>query len=276
MHPVILVRIGIIDNAFDLELESGERLRAAAIDQHAIQVLGLRPVSGRLFTDDDVLPGAEPVALVSEQLARDRFGSGAAAVGSVLQAEPERLRVVGVVPQAFAMPQSDVGLWVPMELGPEELGPEAMARFGNLTVVARLGESETPETMAQRLGSRFDDDPRVADPMEMMQADYRVRPLRELWSKGEGQVLMVLGLAVGLVLIAAVFNVAGLWMARWFGRSHEMAIRSALGSGQRLILIGAGIEYLLLALPAAMLALPVASSGLNFSTTWGCWTITAR
>ena len=257
-------RIGIIDAAFDLELESGERVRAASIDQHAVQVLGLEPVSGRLFTDDDVRPGAEPIALVSERLARERFGSSGAAIGHLLPTESDQLRVVGVVPQAFVMPESDVGLWVPMDLGPEELGPEAMARFGNLTVVARAGDNETPETMAQRLGSRFDDDPRVAAPMEMMQADYRVRPLRELWSEGESQVLMVLGLAVGLVLIAAVFNVAGLWMARWLGRSHEMAIRSALGSGQRLVLIGAGIEYLLLALPAAMLAFPVAAIGIEF------------
>ena len=257
-------RIGIIDNSFDLALKSGERLRAAGIDQHAIQVLGLAPVSGRLFVGDDVRPGAEPVALVSEQLARDRFGSPDAAVGAVLRIGPEHLRVVGVVPQTFAMPESDVGLWLPMELGPEEIGPGAMARFGNLIVVARLGAGETPPAMQQRLTSRLDGDARLAQITEMMEADYRVRPLRELWSDGEGQVLMVLGLAVGLVLIASVFNVAGLWMARWFGRSHEMAIRSALGSGQRLVLIGAGIEYLLLALPAAMLAFPVGAIGIEF------------
>ena len=257
-------RVGIIDDAFDLELESGERVRAAAIDQHAIQVLGLTPASGRLFTGDNVRPGAESVALVSEQLALDRFGSGDAAIGELLHTETAHRRIVGVVPQAFAMPESDVEIWLPMELGPEALGPEAMARFGNLIVVARVGEGETPEAMAQRLSSRFDDDSRVAAPIEMMQADFRVRPLRELWSDGESQVLMVLGLAVGLVLIASVFNVAGLWMARWFSRSHEMAIRSALGGGQRLILVGAGIEYLLLALPAAIVAFPVAVIGIEF------------
>ena len=257
-------RVGIIDDAFDLELASGERVRAAAIDQHAIQVLGLAPPAGRLLTGDDVRPGAETVALVSEQLARDRFGSSEAAVGALLQTQTDHLRVVGVVPQAFAMPQSDVSLWLPMELGPEEIGPEAMARFGNLIVVARLGAGETPEAMQQRLTARLDGDARLAQITEMMEADYRVRPLREIWSDGEGQVLMVLGLAVGLVLIASVFNIAGLWMARWFGRSHEMAIRSALGSGKRLILIGAGIEYLLLALPAAMLAFPIAALGIEF------------
>jgi putative ABC transport system permease protein len=257
-------RIGTIDAAFDLELESGENVRAASIDQHAVQVLGLAPVSGRLFAQDDVRPGAEPVAVVSEQLARDRFGSVDAAVGALLPTSSERLRVVGVMPQAFAMPESDVGLWLPMTLGPDKLGSGAMARFGNLIVVARVGEGETPETMAQQLDSRFDEDPRVVGPMEMLQAEYRVRPLRELWSDGEGEVLMVLGLAVGLVLIASVFNVAGLWMARWFVRSHEMAIRSALGSGQRLVLLGAGIEYLLLALPAAMLSFPVAAIGIEF------------
>lgn len=256
--------IGIVDQAFDLELESGERLRAGRIDQHALEVLGLAPVAGRLFTGDDVRPGAEAVALVSEDVARNHFGSIDGAIGALLHTQTDRLRIVGIVPRAFAMPESDVGLWVPMELGPEQIGPEAKARFGDLIVIARMRSEETPETMAQRLRSRLDDDPRVANTAEMLEADYRVRPLRELWSEGEGQVLMVLGLAVGLVLIASVFNVAGLWMARWFGRSHELAIRSALGGGRRLVLIGAGIEYLLLALPAAILAFPVAVIGIEF------------
>ncbi len=257
-------RIGIVDAAFDLELESGERMRAGRIDQHALGVLGLAPAAGRLFTDDDVRPGAEAVALVSERQAGLRFGAVDSAVGALLETATGRMRIVGVLPDTFAMPESDVGIWLPMELGPAQLGSEGMGRFGNLIAIARLGAEETPETMKQRLTARLLKDERLTQITEMMEADYRVRPLREIWSDGEGQVLMVLGLAVGLVLIASVFNVAGLWMTRWFSRSHEMAIRSALGSGQRLVLLGAGIEYLLLALPAAMLAFPVAAIGIEF------------
>ncbi|MCA1780265.1 MAG: ABC transporter permease, partial [Xanthomonadaceae bacterium] len=110
-------RIGLVDAAFDLELESGERLRAARLDQHALGVLGLAPVVGRLFTEDDVLPGAEAVALVSERQADLSFGAANLAVGALLETDTGGVRIVGVVPDAFAMPESDVGIWLPMVLG---------------------------------------------------------------------------------------------------------------------------------------------------------------
>jgi len=256
-------RIGIVDQALDLEFDSGEVLRAGRIDQHVLQVLGLAPVSGRLFSDRDVRPGAEPVALIGESLLA-RFDSARDAIGTVLETDAGRLRIVGVIPEAFAMPESDVAIWLPMELGPQLLDPETVGSFGNRVVIARTRQGETPGIMQQRLGSRLGDDPRMAAITDMLEAEYRVRPLRELWSGGEGQALMILGLALGLVLAASILNVAGMWMARWFGRSHALAIQSALGGQRRGVLAGAAIEYLLLAIPACLLALPVAVAGLEF------------
>lgn len=256
--------IGIIDDAFDFELESGENLRAARVDQRVLGVLGVVPTAGRLVTDDDVRPGAEPVALVRESLARQRFGSIDAATGSLLPSEAGRHRIVGVVPDSFSMPQRDVELWLPMALGPEQVAPESIARFGGLTAIGRTRDAVSPGAMQQRLASRLDGEPRLGAVTRMLEADYRVRPLRELWADSEAEILTILGLAVGLVLIASVLNVAGLWMARWFARLHDLAIQTALGSGPRLVLIGAGAEYLLLALVAALLAFPIAAVGIGF------------
>jgi len=257
-------RIGIVDQAFDLELDSGEILRAGRIDQHVLQVLGLAPVSGRLFSDRDVRPGAEPLALIGESLLQQRFDSTRQALGTVLETDAGRLRIVGVIPEAFAMPESDVAVWLPMALGPEQLGADAVARFGDRVAIGRTRPGETPEALQQRLKARLDADSRLATITDMLEADYRVRPLREIWSDGEAQALMILAIAVGLVLVASILNVAGMWMARWFGRSHELAIQSALGGERRLVLAGAAIEYLLLAVPACLLALPVAAAGIEF------------
>ncbi|MGB0513834.1 MAG: ABC transporter permease, partial [Wenzhouxiangellaceae bacterium] len=257
-------RIGIVDDAFNLELDSGENLRAARIDQNVLPLLGIRPVAGRLLTDQDVLPGAELVALIGESPARERFGSVEEAVGARLETKLGRMRIVGVVPDAFAMPRQGVRIWLPMELGPDRLGPDVIAAFGDLVIVARMRDDETPDSMLQRLETRFGGDSRLDAIIQMLEADYRIRPLRDLWADGERRVLMILGAAVALVLIASVLNVAGLWMARWFGRSHELAVQTALGGERRLFLFSAAVEYLVLALPAALLAIPLAIGGIKF------------
>lgn len=256
-------RIGIIGEGFDLELETGENLRAARIDHRALGVLGVVPTAGRFLTDDDVRPGAEPVALVSEQLAGEWFESVDAAIGARVPGAASRPRIIGVVPDSVAMPESEVRAWLPMELGPDQTGPEAFGQFGDLTAIGRTRDGEMPEAMQQRLALRIGSDSRLANLNRMLEADYRARPLRELWADGEAAVLTILGLAVGLVLIAAVLNVAGLWMARWFSRFHDLAIQTALGGRQRRLLIGAGIEYLLLAAMAATLAFPIAALGIE-------------
>ncbi|MEE4329676.1 MAG: ABC transporter permease [Wenzhouxiangella sp.] len=257
-------RLGIVETAFDLELESGESLRAARLDQHALEVLGVPPLAGRLLVDDDVRPGAEPVALIGESLAIEQFDSVDAAIGSRLATDTDRPRIVGVLPDTFVMPESGVAIWLPMELGPDRIGPEALGSFGSLTAIGRLSEGETPEAMRQRLVGQLGNDPRLTGMIQMLEADFAVRPLRALWVDGEEQVLLILGVSVALVLIASVLNVAGLWMARWFSRMHELAIQSALGGGRGSVLIAAGIEYLILATAAVVLAFPIAALGIEF------------
>jgi len=66
-------RLGIVGQAQDLELDSGEVLRAGRIDQHVLQVLGLAPVAGRLFSDRDVRPGAEQVPTRPRSVGPDFF-----------------------------------------------------------------------------------------------------------------------------------------------------------------------------------------------------------
>lgn len=257
-------RIGIVDEAFNLRLDSGETMRAARIDQNVLSLLGMSPVAGRLLADHDVMSGAERVAVMGESPARARFGSVEQAVGARLDTDLGRIRVVGVVPDAFAMPLQGVRIWLPMDLGSEQLDPDAIAAFGRLIVIARMGDDETPEAMLQRLESRLGGDSRLGAIIQMLEADYRVRSLRDLWAQGERRMMMILGAAVALVLIASVLNVAGLWMARWFGRSHAVAVQTALGAERRTFLFGAAVEYLLLALPAAVLALPLAIAGIEF------------
>lgn len=256
-------RLGIIGQPFDLPLNDGRRLRAAAIDHRLVEVFGLGPIVGRTFNADDTLPGADPVALISARTWREQFDSQPDLIGRVIELEDSTVRVIGVLPDEFAIPESGTGIWLPMELGPDTIGPHAVAQFGSLTVIARTGGDLTPAQLEQRLRGRFDSDERLQAVRRGLEAEFHVRPLRELWSSGQRQGLMILASATLVVLLAAWLNLAGLWLARWTGRDHELAIEAALGARRGQALVGVCLEYVLLSIPGGLLALLVAAVGLD-------------
>lgn len=260
---------GIIGQKFDLPLKDGRRLRVAYIDHRLVDVFGLAPIVGRAFTADDVLPGAEPVALISAHTWREQFKAGTDLGGSVIELEESTVRVVGVMPGEFAIPESGTRIWLPMELGPDKTGPQAVAQLGSLTVMARTGSGFTPAQLEQRLRERLGADERLQHLRRMLEAEYHVRPLRELWASGQRHGLMILGSATLVVLLGAWLNLAGLWLARWTGHDHELAIQSALGATRGQSLVGICLEYLLLAIPGGLLAVLVAALGLDALYTLG-------
>lgn len=250
--------IGIIESEDVLPLKSGD-VRASRLDHRAVDVLGLPPVIGRTFEAADTRNGAEPVALIAESLWNDRFGGDPDVLGRDLElADGERLRIVGVLPRGFDLPDGETRVWRPIDLGSEALDPSRIASFGNATVIARLPEGDTAERAEQRLRARLGDDPRLQALAAMLEAEYRVRPLRERWSEGRSEGLAILGGALALLLVASLFNIAGLWMARWFGRSRELAVQAALGGGRGTTITGALAEYVWLFVPAAALGVLVA------------------
>lgn len=262
-------RVGIVEESFDLRLADGSSLRAARIDHRVVDIVGLDPLAGRVFNADDVLPGAEPVALISTRAWRDRFAARSDVIGRVIDLEDSTVRVVGVLPDEFAIPESDTQVWLPSELGPDKTGPQAVAQFGSLTVIARAGSDSTPKQFEQHLQGRLTADERLQSVRRMLEAEYHTRPLRELWASGQRHSLMILGSATLVVLLAAWLNLAGLWLARWTGRDHELAIQAALGGSRGLALIAVSLEYVLLAIPGGLLALLVAMLGLDALYTLG-------
>jgi putative ABC transport system permease protein len=250
--------LGIMAETGELVLDSGD-VRTARIDHRIVDVVGMSPLVGRGFDGDDVRPGAEPVVLIGERFWRDRFGADGGAVGSSLElADGGRVRIVGVLPDDFALPDGSVSVWRPMKLGPDELDPANASSFGNLEVIARLPQGVSTEQAQQRFAARLAADERLEWLTNMLEAEFRVFPLRERWSEGRTQGLAILGGALALLLLASLFNIAGLWMARWFGRTRELAVQVAIGGGRGLSFVGALLEYAWLSLPAIALGLVVA------------------
>jgi len=258
-----LGRIGLADQPFDQRLAGGGSVRAVRVDHRLLDVLGTPARAGRSLTRGDTSPGAEPVVLLSARYWRDHYVSDPAAIGQPLELEGGSARIVGVMPNALAIPESGIEVWMPMPLGPEQTGPDAVANMGSLLWVARPPEGETIEVYRQRLQRRIDGDERLDALTTMLETTFRLRPLRALWAEGKQQSLAMLGAATVVILLAAWLNLAGLWLTRWTGRDHELALQLSIGAGRRALLAGMLLEYLVLLVPAAILAALIAGGGID-------------
>jgi putative ABC transport system permease protein len=214
--------VGTITGDSDPEIVASPEVSAGLMP-----LLGVTPLLGRLFNDDD--GAAAPVAIVSERIWRSRYGSDPTLIGRTLTMDGVSYTIVGVVPQRFQFPEASTQIW---RLFPEATGPVSTpgAGAGSLQTVAALRAGVSREVANQRL---------LALSQSFQDAGF-VRPGRvlatgELIQKtaiGRYQPALYLMFgAVVLVLIVSCVNVTNLLLVRASIREREFAILGALGSG---------------------------------------------
>ena len=254
--------IGIVERPFQLRLVDGTTIPAARIDHRVLPILRISPIAGRIFDQHDVEPAADRAALISERLWRSMFGSDPDIVDRLVDTEGGNVRIVGILPDRMAIPEAMTDIWLPLELGPDRLSAETYRNLLSHTVVGRRADDVALEVYRDRLTARLNSDEQLnwhsRDDIEV-----KVRPLRELWSFGSAEGLVILAAATGVVLLGAWLNLAGLWLARWTGRTHELAIQFALGAQSGLATVGVVLEYVLLGIPGLILAIGIASLGME-------------
>lgn len=247
--------------AAPVESAAGDQWQRAMVTRNLMQVLGVSPVAGRTFVPADGEPGAAPVVLISETAWRNRFGAAESVIGSKMALEDRTVTVIGVMPAAFTVPSPATEMWEPLRYTPEQLGPQGVGDFGGgHGMLVRLEPGYASPQLEQAIAARYASDARLNSRalQEMIELEFRVRDLRDAWTAEQREPLAIIGLASVLVLAAALFNVAGLWLTRLLGRSHEQAIQAALGAGKWRRLGRTFIEFTLLGAAGACLALALA------------------
>ena len=197
------------------------------------KLLGVTPLLGRTFTEEEGRTGGPQAVLLSEGLWREAFNADPDIAGKTIRVNGKPRTVVGVMPMSFRFPESmgsdlHKGLWLPLQPTPEmlkERGSHFFFILAGLKPGISMGQAKAElNAIAQHIHQ--------IDPEKGKDISFRIGKYHDTLTEPVRDVFVALVIALGLVLLIACGNVTNLLIARCLGRQQEFAVRSALGAGQ--------------------------------------------
>jgi predicted permease len=221
--------------------------RESLVTGNFFDVLGARPVLGRLLRPRDDVKGAPWVIVISEAFWRHAFGGDPKVIGRRIEImnREETATIVGVAPSGLDYP-ANTDYWLPILL----------TGYPAVDLVARLAPGATPAAARAEFAAFIEQDTRARpnDPgaRSLLATGAHAELLPDVMLGQARQPLVILSVAVASLLLIACVNVGNLVLVRTTSRSRELAIRRALGAPRSRILAQLSAEISTLALFGAM------------------------
>jgi predicted permease len=240
-----------------------EQMAVGLVPAAYFEILDVRPIIGRFFSEDENQEGKNYVAAISAQLWRNRFDGDPSVLGRKIRINGEPYSIVAVMPDViptWVEPGRHSEIWTPFPYSPDLWSERGRGERG-YAVLARLKPGVSLEqaqadlsVIAAALAAEHPVDEGVGVAVKRL-ADSRVGALRPM--------LYLLMGAVSLILLIACVNLANLLLARNSTRQRELAVRAALGAGRGGLVRQLLAETLLLSLIGGAVGSACAEIGLR-------------
>lgn len=244
-----------------------EQVEATWVTDGVFPLLGVEPLLGRSFSQQDDSPGTPETVMLSHDYWQTRLGGAPSVLGETLKVDGVAHQIIGVLPAGFRFLDEQPALYLPFQLD------RSQVFIGNFSyqALARLRPGVTlkqaNDEVARMIPVALDRFPMptgfTREMIEEVGLGPDLRPLKEDVVGDVGNVLWLLLGTVGMVLLIACANVANLMLVRAEGRRQELAIRSALGAGRRRIGAELLLESVLLGIAGGTAGLALATAGLR-------------
>ena len=234
------------------------RVDTGVVSANFFRILGVTPLYGRTFMDEDDRPNARPVLILSYKFWQKSFDGDPNVVGRKYSMNDKEHVVVGILPPIPQFP-AEVDVYMPTVACPTRSGEQALHErswhmmnvYATLKPGVSLAEAQADlSQIAKRLQTSYPDEYPSAKGYEV-----GLRPVHEELSHDIRPVMIVLSAAVGLLLLLACANVTGIMVSRMLARTRELTVRTILGASRSRILRGMITEGVMLAILGGMVGL---------------------
>lgn len=232
-----------------------------AVTAGLFNMLGVQPVLGRTFRDDENEPGKNHVLLIGDDVWRKLYNADPNVIGETLTIRRQPYTVIGVLPKGFFFWYTDkMAVWMPAAITPAArasmLGKASM--MGDL--FARLPQGMTAAQLVANLNRIQPAIAKENPQQEQPPTQVKVTAYQQQLTEHERKPLWLLYAVVVGIWALACLNVTSLMLARAISRTREHAVRAALGATRRRLLQQTVLESLMLSAIGAIVGMLLAQT----------------
>ena len=252
------------DAAIVGETERTEREFVMRVSPEFFTTIGIRPVFGRQFTEDETVYGSDRAVILSDAYWKQQYGGDRAMLGRSMRINGTAFTIVGVLPEGFRFLSSRARIFLPLASGQDERLSSHRHWGSSSRMVARLAPGVTMREAQAQLDAH-DAVMERENPQHQMMVDAGYRSLvvslhgRHVETVRPALLLLQAGAAT--LLLIGLVNIGNLFLVRAGARTRELAVRRAIGARASHIVGSVLAETLTLSAIGTALGLLLASGG---------------